>query len=80
MTEAMFIEILKSFSGAVVGAVAAYAAVKEKMGELMARISAAEQTIAGVKKDGSDALHLVRATADHAHARLDGHVERYHSK
>ena len=75
-----FVEVIKSFSGAIVGAVAAYAAVKEKLGELLARINATESNLANLKKDSGDALHLVRTETHHAHARLDSHIEKFHAK
>jgi len=80
MDSAQFLELVKSFSGAIVGAVAAYAAVKEKMGELLARITANEINLMNLKKDNSESLHLVRTETHHAHARLDSHIEKFHAK
>ena len=80
MDSTTFLDLVKSFSGAIVGAFAAYAAVRERMGELIARVTANELNILSVKTDGVDSLNLVRNEANLAHARIDAHIEKFHTK
>lgn len=69
MDNATLAELLKAFAGAVIGGTAAYAAVREKMGELIARINNLEK-----RHDEN------RSTVERAHHRIDEHHERFHSK
>lgn len=75
-----FGEFIAPMLGAFVGGAAAYAAVKEKMGELLARIVAAENGLKDLKVDTASDAHRLTGELNHAHARLDAHIERFHSK
>lgn len=69
MSDATFLDLIKAFVGAIVGAMAAYGAVKQKMGELIARL-------VYVEKRSDEAFDNAESVDD----RLNTHIEKFHSK